>query len=70
MSEPYVPEPAPERGSYHDPHPGRCPHCHTILDVHPDGKGKCPKHGEVLANYSLNSVLNSEFREGKERRVG
>lgn len=53
MSESWVPEPPPEDGGYHDPHPGRCPECRTILDVRPDGTGRCPKHGDVLAAYSF-----------------
>jgi hypothetical protein len=65
MSEPLLPVPPPEDDGYHDPHPGRCPICRTILDVKPNGTGRCPEHGEVLAAYSF---LDLKFETEEEER--
>lgn len=51
MSEPLLPVPPPEPDGFWDPLPGRCPECGQIIDVHPDGKGRCQLHGMVAAVY-------------------
>jgi len=73
MSEPWVPEPPPEKDGYHEEHPGRCPVCRTILDVQPNGTGICPEHGEVLAAYSffdLKFETEEEEEEGESDESG
>lgn len=54
MSEPWVPEPAPEEDSNWEPHPFVCPICGVILQrLRPNGEwgwsGWCPRHGVVGA---------------------
>jgi hypothetical protein len=51
MSEPWVPDYLPESDDYHDPMPGRCPECRTILDVLPSGGAICPEHGACRPVY-------------------
>lgn len=62
MSEPYVPEPAPERDGYHDLSAPRCPTCRSILDLIDayGHEGKCPEHGIVMANYSFPEIEEEE----------
>lgn len=67
MSEPWVPEPPPEKDGYHDPHPPRCPVCRAILRMTAySHEGYCPRCKEiVLASYSFSE---DEEWEGRERR--
>jgi hypothetical protein len=51
MSEPYVPEPAPESDAYHDPLPARCPHCGRLLLRASLDAWRCTEHGIVRPRY-------------------
>lgn len=59
MSEPHVPEPAPEKNSNWDPEPARCWICNSIVDVRyeagafgPRARGFCSTHGLVEVKYA------------------
>ena len=70
MSEPYMPEPAPEPDPYWDPTPARCSEeeCNQILqNPHPASRGDghwegwCQFHGVVPAFYpSQDSEMDEE----------
>lgn len=71
-SEPHLPQPAPERGEYWDPHPPRCPECGGIIDPHPpagneggEWVGWCQSHGLVVPVYpdSQESENDEEVEE-------
>ena len=58
MSEPFLPVPPPERGSYWNPAPARCPECRAIVqNPHSASRknarweGWCPTHGTVQIVY-------------------
>lgn len=63
MPEPEIPLPSPERDSYWDPRPLRCPHCRSILQPKGNGMGWCPLHNVIKGVYFETQNLELEVEE-------